>query len=173
MHTPRSLVVVASVTVLLGAAHVALSQRTSLLVVTSGSMRPAIRAGDLVVSRAPGSGEATGLAPGTIVTFHAADNPVLITHRIVRSATNASGSPVIITKGDANRTADIAPVRPRDIVGITTRVIPRAGYAVAVLRNRLFLLALAASAVLAHLSVTLVRSARRATTHNDQEEPVT
>ncbi len=74
-----------------------------LLVERSDSMRPALSAGDLIVSeRAP----AGAIRSGDVVTFpDAARGDRLITHRVIAIA-HTGGSLVFTTRGDANSGAE-------------------------------------------------------------------
>ena len=94
--------------------------------VTSGSMAPRIRAGDLVMydrgARHPG--------PGAIVVFRRPGTGELLTHRV--AAVTAAGE--LRTRGDANPTNDAEAVPLANVRGRVRLVIPGAG---ALLRNRL------------------------------------
>lgn len=89
------------------------------LVVSSGSMAPAIRAGDIVIA-SPSDG--LDLAPGTVITFESSLG--LVTHRII--AVNEQGR--YVTAGDAARSADSSPVASDQVVGIGRILVPFAGY---------------------------------------------
>lgn len=90
-------------------------------VVSSGSMTPSLRVGDVLVTApaAPGS-----IGGGEIVTFR---DPLhgdrLVTHRVVRQ--NADGS--LVTRGDANADPDPAPVDPERVAGVGRVVVPLVG----------------------------------------------
>jgi signal peptidase len=71
------------------------------LVVTSGSMSPTFKPGDLIFVTKIDSKD---VKPGQIITFRTADGAIL-THRVVEI--KADGE--IITKGDANKTNDSWP----------------------------------------------------------------
>ncbi|MEU4623765.1 signal peptidase I [Actinoplanes sp. NPDC023801] len=81
------------------------------VVVTSGSMEPRIRTGDVAIA-SPADGD--DMQPGQPVLT---DNPVrpgtLLLHRVVRRNPDRS----LVTKGDANRTEDSTPVPPAAVVG--------------------------------------------------------
>lgn len=66
-----------------------------LYVVQSGSMKPTLDIGSLILSRVPG--DAAQLQKGDIITF--VDDGMTITHRIVSVESNASGI-LYHTKGD-------------------------------------------------------------------------
>lgn len=87
----------------------------SSAVVVTGSMSPAIEAGDFIVCR-----ESAGYRPGDIITFRSGGS--MVTHRITGTADGG-----FITKGDANNTEDIAPVAAENVVGIYKARIPALG----------------------------------------------
>ena len=87
-------------------------------VLTSGSMSPPIRTGDVVVA-SPHDGR--GLAPGTVVVF--SDRAGLVTHRI--ESINPDGS--YLTKGDANSQPDSTPLRPEQVIGVGRLLVPLIG----------------------------------------------
>jgi len=75
---------------------------------TTGSMRPAIVPGDLVIVR-PVDPDSIGV--GDVITFEAPlGKHELVTHRVVAMTTSAQG-PEFKTRGDANQVADIWTVR--------------------------------------------------------------
>src|SRR4051794_29579853 len=87
------------------------------VVVTSGSMEPAISPGDVVLV-AP---EGPGIRVGSVVLFSTPEGAV--THRI--AGVNADGS--YATKGDANPTEDSTPLLPQHVLGRARFVVPNAG----------------------------------------------
>ena len=79
------------------------------IVVSSGSMSPGLRPGDVLLVADP-----TDLvAPGTIITFEDPDSTESITHRVVE-ITEAG----YVTRGDANPSVDAAAVSPEEVTGI-------------------------------------------------------
>ena len=94
-------------------------------VVRTGSMTPTLSPGDVVIDR-----PATDVAVGEVVTFTSDGPDGLTTHRI-----DAVSGDEIRTKGDANRTADVAPVSASSIVGKVAHVVPHAGYLIVYLRQ--------------------------------------
>ena len=91
------------------------------MLVTSGSMSPAIRGGDVVMvgEEPPGV-----LGQQTVILFadpHADGKTVL--HRIVTVREDGSYE----TRGDSNADADVAAVRPDQIEGVGRMVIPAVG----------------------------------------------
>lgn len=97
-------------TFLLAAVVAAVVPGWSPVVMTSDSMAPSIRRGDVVVTKAFDGGE---LVPGNVVTFDDPAGAGLITHRII--SVDASGA--YQTKGDANPNADSTPVTADQIRG--------------------------------------------------------
>jgi signal peptidase I len=90
------------------------------VVITSGSMQPAIRPGDIVVAvDAPGP----RVARGEVVVFRNPAGEGLLAHRI--RSRSADGT--YVTKGDANRDADSTPLRSNQVVGVGRMVVPLAG----------------------------------------------
>src|SRR5579871_6491312 len=78
------------------------------LTVQTGSMRPAIPQGSLVIDQKP---DIKTLNVGDVVTYiNPYNTKQTITHRIVRTETK-SGLPAFVTKGDANASPD------REILG--------------------------------------------------------
>jgi len=88
--------------------------------ITSGSMEPAIRTGDVVVGN---PNVPDDLAPGTVVTFES-NTGMLITHRII--GVDADGS--YITRGDANDSPDRPSIKPDEIRSVGRILVPLAGY---------------------------------------------
>ena len=93
------------------------------LVITTGSMRPNINEGDIVLSAPPEDG-GQHLAEGAVITFA---DPIRrggnLTHRIDK--VNEDGS--YQTRGDANSAADSHQVQPRDIDGVGRLLVPAVG----------------------------------------------
>lgn len=87
----------------------------SWLAVLTGSMEPAISAGDMIIIR-----RESGYAPGDIITFR--DGGSYTTHRITETMPGG-----FRTKGDANNTEDSSSVLPEQIAGRVILVIPGMG----------------------------------------------
>ena len=83
---------------------------------SGGSMRPAIRNGDVVRLDPIGHQPA---APGDIVAVHS-DGRFLV-HRVLSIDVDASGRAVVITRGDAHADAD-PPVPATAVLGRVTRI---------------------------------------------------
>lgn len=95
----------------------------SSLVVMSGSMEPAISAGDLLIIRR----EAT-YQEGEVVSF--SDNGSYITHRLVGQTDGG-----FITQGDSNNVPDPDLIHAEQILGRVVLVIPGLGRALLFLRT--------------------------------------
>lgn len=91
------------------------------LVITSGSMGPHLRPGDVIVTTPEVEHP---LPAGTVVTFQ--DPAVagrIVTHRIVGQHDDGTYQ----TKGDANRGPDSTPLPPDRIIGVPWMLVPSVG----------------------------------------------
>ncbi|WP_043993421.1 signal peptidase I [Leifsonia xyli] len=113
--------------------------------VMSGSITPAIRAGDLVVIRPVSAGQ---LRAGQVVQFDDPDNPGrLRLHRLVKIQGDT-----LTTKGDANAHSDSSPVTAGMVHGVGVLRVPGVGIPVkAFAEHNYLLLAVLVLAVLALL----------------------
>lgn len=103
-------------------------------VVMTGSMRPSISPGDIVLTDTARS--AAAVEPGDVLRFtDPADRTRNLLHRVVH--TNADGS--YTTKGDANALPDSAPVWAADISGRARLRVPGLGLPVLWLRTGQYL----------------------------------
>ena len=115
----------AAATVLSGLLLLALLPAAALLfgwrstIVTSGSMTPAVRPGDIVLIDPVG---ARAASPGSIIQIHRDDGRPVV-HRVVTVAPDGT----LQTKGDANRIIDPAPVAAADVIGRARAVVPYVG----------------------------------------------
>jgi signal peptidase I len=92
----------------------------SPVAISSGSMEPTIRTGDVILASEPEH----PLKPGQVITFvDAARSGQLVTHRI--HSVDDSGA--YRTKGDANASPDSTLVAPDDVVGRGRVLVPMAG----------------------------------------------
>lgn len=90
--------------------------------VISGSMEPTYSVGDLIYVK---SVDPDAVKVGDPITFVLNENLVVATHRVIRiDAENRH----FYTKGDANETADAAPVHFNNLIGIPKLSIPKLGY---------------------------------------------
>jgi signal peptidase I len=88
--------------------------------ITSGSMQPKLRPGDVVI--AVGNGGA-GIKTGTIVVYEDPARGDLVTHRIV--GVNDDGS--YVTRGDANGVNDAQAIPSENVKGVGKWVVPYVG----------------------------------------------
>jgi signal peptidase len=96
------------------------------VVVTSGSMGPTVRTGDVVVAM-PYDGQDIGV--GTVIVF--SQNDKLVTHRI--SEVRDDGT--FLTAGDANQGQDSSPVAPSQVEGVGRILVPSVGLPIAWVGN--------------------------------------
>ncbi|MFT4299493.1 MAG: signal peptidase I [Aeromicrobium sp.] len=94
--------------------------------VLTGSMRPGMPPGTLVVVKPV---KAQELSIGDVITYQleSGKSPV-VTHRITGMGTSLKGEPLFVTQGDANDVADAAPVMPVQIRGRAWYSVPYLGY---------------------------------------------
>ena len=92
---------------------------TTPMVVLSGSMsgtaKDHIEAGDLIFVEKANEKE---LKIGDIIAFTEENSHTVVTHRIIEIKTAEDGSPLFVTKGDANNIEDKNPVAVQRLVGI-------------------------------------------------------
>lgn len=136
-----------------------------VLLVASGSMAPAIVPGDIVVvatgHRVPEEGD--------VITFTRGPGP-LVTHRIVDVGTDPHGSPVFVTRGDANDDADPTPVPLADVVGTVGSVVP-SGRVLTAMSDPAVAVPVVLAVLLAEAAV-IVRPRRADGTNDPQAEDV-
>ena len=96
-------------------------------VIGSGSMRPALDVGDVVIVL-----KTDKIEKGDIVQYRAPEG-FTITHRVI-DIKRVNGEVVYITKGDANEKPD-PPVSKQQIVGKVIAVIPKVGWVGIILRD--------------------------------------
>ncbi len=93
------------------------SAGVKIFYVTTGSMKPSIRPGDLVVSV-----PVRKVSSGDIVSFEQ-NNGTIVTHRVVGISENTKAS-YFETKGDNNSNSDPYPVSQSEIRGKVLTVLP-------------------------------------------------
>lgn len=94
--------------------------------ILTGSMRPGMPPGTLVVSRPV---DPADLRIGDVITFQLrSGQPEVATHRIVGVGTTTTGERAFTTRGDANDAADLAPVRAVQVRGERWYSVPYLGY---------------------------------------------
>ncbi len=131
------------------------------MVVTSGSMEPAIRVGDAVVMRPPSPGE---IRNGDVITFKPFGSPGLVTHRVVATS-EIEGNLYFQTQGDANATPDTDLTSAEAVFGKVALTLPKMGFLLhfaATPRGKILLIALP-------LFVLMVREVRGYLSNTDPE----
>jgi signal peptidase len=94
--------------------------------ILTGSMRPSLPPGTLVVTR-PADPEDVGV--GSVITYQLrSGEPAVVTHRVVAQGVDGSGQFVYWTKGDANSAVDAEPVLPVQVRGKLWYSVPYVGY---------------------------------------------
>ncbi|MDQ8046178.1 MAG: signal peptidase I [Solirubrobacteraceae bacterium] len=105
--------------------------------VLTGSMRPGIQPGDVVMDRPI---RITQAHVGQVVTF---SDPTrhgeLVTHRI-RSIAHAAGMTTVETRGDANTTSEHWTIATKDRVGLVVYRLPKIGKVAVLVRSRVGIL---------------------------------
>lgn len=91
--------------------------------ISTGSMEPAIKTGDYLISKKVKSDD---IKIGDIITF--IDENVIVTHRVLERITEEDGKSSFITKGDANNIEDDKIIVSEDIVSKYIFKIPMLGY---------------------------------------------
>lgn len=91
--------------------------------ILTGSMRPALDPGDLVVVERIAAAQ---MRPGDVVSFRAPSG-VTITHRVKAVAARRDGLLRVTTQGDANNVAEAWTTSPRATVGRVSARLPGAG----------------------------------------------
>lgn len=133
----------------------------SMFIVESGSMSPAIGVGDAVLVKPLDEAARTTLAAGDVVTFHAADDPTMhITHRILGRTETADGI-FYRTKGDANPEQDPFEISSEQVFGVVEHRLAKVGYVLHLVQQPRFIVTVLAALVLSHVSVLILRLARR------------
>jgi signal peptidase len=101
-----------------------LQSNFALAAVVSGSMRPTLQIGDLLLIRKCAASE---IKVGDIIVFRPHNGDCLIVHRVIEKR-DTSGQITFKTKGDANLSPDSWNVLESDVLGIVVFNIPYVGY---------------------------------------------
>jgi len=102
-------------------------------VIYSGSMRPGIDVGDIVIiSEVP----VEDIHKGDIIQYQTSDTAIPVIHRVY-DIQNEDNIKLFITKGDDNDEPDIDPVYPEQIMGRAVFTIPKIGWVPITLKNML------------------------------------
>ena len=99
--------------------------RYHAIVIGSGSMRPTINEGDVIIVRRLNDREISTLQEGDILVFN--HNGDMVAHRIVRKV-QLNNEYFFYTKGDNNTSEDGYPVEVADVIGRVSFRIPVIGY---------------------------------------------
>ncbi|MBA7701120.1 hypothetical protein ES703_109851 [subsurface metagenome] len=130
-----------------------LSPDYNIYLVRSDSMKPAINAGDMIIT-APVNGQ---VRPGDIVTYERVNE--LVTHRVV-----SIDGDKLVTKGDALQHSDPWSVTLSDVKGSYLFRLPYVGYLSNFIKTRLgwlLVIILPATALVAFLIKDIVKEAKR------------
>jgi signal peptidase I len=119
----------------------------SLNAVTSGSMRPGLQPGDLVVLQRVVT---TTLKVGDVIAYVPPNRPEPLIHRIVSLQHADGGAVVVQTQGDANNVSDLGPVRLSDTSYRLAASVPLLGW-LTVMRAYVWLVVLAILSLMALL----------------------
>lgn len=135
-------------------------------VVETGSMRPEMPPGTLVVTRPVDPGE---IAIGDVITYQIVSGQSrVVTHRVIATGIDATGQPRWRTQGDANEVADEGWVLPVQVQGRKWYAVPLLGHATSfVSGQQREMLTIAAVLGLLGYAVSMFRGARR----DRREEP--
>ena len=118
-------IIVAVVAIVAGVAVPRIAGGQAFTILT-GSMRPGMPPGSLVVVRPV---DPATLRIGDVITFQLrSGQPEVATHRIVGIGGTMTGKRVFTTRGDANDANDVAPVKPVQIRGKRWYAVPYLGY---------------------------------------------
>jgi len=98
--------------------------------VLSGSMRPLLEPGDMIVVK---DIKPTDVSNGDVITYKV-DETTLVTHRVV-NIVETNGEVMFETKGDANNTEDGGLVTSKQLVGALAFNIPKGGYLTSFVRS--------------------------------------
>jgi signal peptidase len=139
--------------------------------VLTGSMRPELPPGTLVVAR-PVPEEDIGV--GSVITYQLkSGDTTVVTHRVVQQAFDIDGDPIFRTQGDANDVPDADWVRPVQIKGEEWYSVPYLGYVSNILtgRERQMGIYLSAAGLLGYALLMFAGSARDARRSRSELEP--
>lgn len=106
---------------------------TSMSVLT-GSMRPYLQPGDMIVDRVVKPEE---IMAGDIITYKVGSS--IVTHRVVEVLED-SGKLLFVTRGDVNNTDDGKPITEDQLIGKLIFKIPYGGYVARFIRSPIGLL---------------------------------
>jgi signal peptidase I len=103
-------------------------------VVETGSMRPGLPPGTLVVVR---PAEPTDISAGDVITYQIrSGDPTVVTHRVITVGYDGAGEVRWRTQGDANNAADVNWVMPEQLKGRLWYNVPFIGYGTSVVTQQ-------------------------------------
>lgn len=129
-------------------------------VVETGSMRPTLPPGTLVVVKPVDPADITA---GDVITYQIeSGSPTVVTHRVIEQGIDMTGEPRWRTQGDANNAADRKWVLPVQLQGRKWYAVPYLGYATSFVsgEQRGLIVPLFAIALLGYAVLMFVRSSR-------------
>lgn len=119
------LLIISSLAVLAAAVLVPRIGGATPYAVLTGSMRPDLPPGTLVVAR-PADPDQIGI--GTVITYQLrSGDPTVVTHRVVAVRHTLAGDTEFQTQGDANDVADVDWVTPEQVRGELWYAVPHLG----------------------------------------------
>lgn len=125
-QTASSVLLLATLALLTGTVILPKVTGATPYTVLTGSMRPGMPPGSLVVTRPV---EAADLKVGDAITFQIRPGePEVVTHRITAVARTLGGETLFTTQGDANPVSDENPVKAGQIRGVVWYSLPLLGY---------------------------------------------
>lgn len=119
------IVVIAVIALLLIISIFPITGNYKMMVVQSGSMEPAIKMGSVVIVK-----PTDNYKIGEIITFGEVTRTKTPTTHRIHDIRVQEGTPIYITKGDANNAPDLKEVTAREIIGKVLFNVPYVGYAV-------------------------------------------
>ncbi len=120
------LVVLGAIAVLAAAVVVPRLAGGTPYAVTTGSMRPDLPPGTLLVVRAVSFGE---IGTGDVITYQLQSGEATVaTHRVVAVSAGLDGDTTLVTRGDANDIPDAEPVQAVQVKGRLWYSVPYLGY---------------------------------------------
>lgn len=101
----------------------------STMSVLTGSMRPYLQPGDMIVDK---QAEAEEVKVGDVITYKVGSS--IVTHRVVGIVAE-DGKLAFVTRGDANNSEDGKPIKEEQLVGKVIFKIPYGGYVARFVRS--------------------------------------
>ncbi len=99
--------------------------------VASGSMEPEYPVGSLIYVKQV---DPSSIKTGDVITY-VLPSDIPSTHRVIDIESQADGSFLYYTKGDANNTADLDPVHSNNLIGVPVFKLPLLGYVANYIQN--------------------------------------